>query len=72
MQKMNFDDNAMKKTRNFKIKRPKWGRTSWNRGKQIRSSFIKLDGSIAKVNGAGLAMATMDIIKLYGQEPTNF
>jgi succinyl-CoA synthetase beta subunit len=36
-------------------------------------SFIKLDGSIGcMVNGAGLAMATMDIIKLYGAEPANF
>ena len=36
-------------------------------------SYIKLDGSIGcMVNGAGLAMATMDIIKLYGQEPANF
>jgi Succinyl-CoA synthetase, beta subunit len=36
-------------------------------------SYIKLDGSIGcMVNGAGLAMATMDIIKLYGGEPANF
>ena len=36
-------------------------------------NFIKLDGNIANiVNGAGLAMATMDIIKLYGGEPANF
>ena len=36
-------------------------------------SYIKLDGSIGcMVNGAGLAMATMDIIKLYGSEPANF
>ena len=36
-------------------------------------SYIKLDGSIGcMVNGAGLAMATMDIIKLYGAEPANF
>jgi succinyl-CoA synthetase beta subunit len=36
-------------------------------------SYIKLDGSIGcMVNGAGLAMATMDIIKLYGKEPANF
>jgi succinyl-CoA synthetase beta subunit len=34
---------------------------------------VKLDGSIGcMVNGAGLAMATMDIIKLYGEEPANF
>ena len=36
-------------------------------------SYIKLDGKIGcMVNGAGLAMATMDIIKLYGSEPANF
>jgi succinyl-CoA synthetase beta subunit len=36
-------------------------------------SYVKLDGSIGcMVNGAGLAMATMDIIKLYGMEPANF
>ena len=36
-------------------------------------SYIKLDGNIGcLVNGAGLAMATMDIIKLYGAEPANF
>src|SRR5260221_12033059 len=36
-------------------------------------SYIKLDGEIGcMVNGAGLAMATMDIIKLYGAEPANF
>ena len=36
-------------------------------------AYIKLDGSIGcMVNGAGLAMATMDIIKLYGEEPANF
>jgi succinyl-CoA synthetase beta subunit len=36
-------------------------------------SYVKLDGTIGcMVNGAGLAMATMDIIKLYGMEPANF
>jgi len=36
-------------------------------------TFIKLDGSIGcMVNGAGLAMATMDVVKLYGGEPANF
>ena len=36
-------------------------------------SYVKLDGEIGcLVNGAGLAMATMDIIKLYGREPANF
>ena len=36
-------------------------------------SYVALDGNIGcLVNGAGLAMATMDIIKLYGAEPANF
>ena len=36
-------------------------------------NYIKLDGNVGcMVNGAGLAMATMDIIKLYGKEPANF
>ena len=36
-------------------------------------SYVKLDGNVGcMVNGAGLAMATMDIIKLFGQEPANF
>ena len=40
---------------------------------QYDLSYVKLDGAIGcMVNGAGLAMATMDIIKLYGQEPANF
>ncbi|MEJ2381737.1 MAG: succinate--CoA ligase subunit beta, partial [Gammaproteobacteria bacterium] len=40
---------------------------------QHELNYIKLDGSIGcMVNGAGLAMATMDIIKLYGGEPANF
>ena len=40
---------------------------------QFSLNYIKLDGSIAcLVNGAGLAMATMDIIKYYGGEPANF
>ena len=41
--------------------------------KEYGLNFIKLDGKIGcLVNGAGLAMATMDIIKLYGEEPANF
>ena len=43
------------------------------RAKETGLSYVKLDGNIGcLVNGAGLAMATMDIIKLYGQEPANF
>ena len=43
------------------------------RAKETGLSYVKLDGNIGcLVNGAGLAMATMDIIKLYGKEPANF
>jgi succinyl-CoA synthetase beta subunit len=44
-----------------------------NRAKQFDLNYVSLDGNIAcMVNGAGLAMATMDIIKLHGGEPANF
>ena len=40
---------------------------------QLELNYIKLDGNIGcLVNGAGLAMATMDIIKLHGGDPANF
>ncbi|MBX6771953.1 MAG: ADP-forming succinate--CoA ligase subunit beta [Chloroflexi bacterium] len=43
------------------------------RARQEGISYVKLDGTIGcVVNGAGLAMATMDVIKLYGGEPANF
>jgi succinyl-CoA synthetase beta subunit len=43
------------------------------RAREAGITFIKLDGSIGcMVNGAGLAMATMDVVKLYGGEPANF
>ena len=43
------------------------------RASEYHLNYIKLDGNIAcMVNGAGLAMGTMDIIKLYGGEPANF
>jgi len=43
------------------------------RAREAGITFIKLDGNIGcMVNGAGLAMATMDVIKLYGGEPANF
>ena len=43
------------------------------RAREAGITFIKLDGNIGcMVNGAGLAMATMDVVKLYGGEPANF
>ena len=72
--KINFDDNALFKhpeileLRDLNEEDP----TEIEASKH-NLSYIKLDGNIGcMVNGAGLAMATMDIIKLYGQEPANF
>ena len=72
--KINFDDNALFKhpdivgLRDLNEEDP----TEIEASKHDLS-YIKLDGSIGcMVNGAGLAMATMDIIKLYGKEPANF
>ena len=72
--KMNFDDNAIFKhpeileLRDLNEEDP----TEIEASKHDLA-YIKLDGSIGcMVNGAGLAMATMDIIKLYGEEPANF
>ena len=72
--KMNFDDNAsfrrpeILKLRDFDEEEPAEIEAS-----KYDLAYIKLDGSIGcMVDGAGLAMATMDIIKLYGQEPANF
>ena len=72
--KMNFDDNAM-----FRIPEILELRDlNEEEPAEIEASkhdlaYIKLNGSIGcMVNGAGLAMATMDIIKLYGEEPANF
>jgi len=72
--KMNFDDNAIfrrpeiLKLRDFNEEDPIETEAS-----KHDLAYIKLNGSIGcMVNGAGLAMATMDIIKLYGEEPANF
>jgi succinyl-CoA synthetase beta subunit len=72
--KMAFDDNAMFRHPDFKELRD----TSEEDPLEVDASkfslnYIKLDGTIGcMVNGAGLAMATMDIIKLAGGEPANF
>ena len=72
--KMNFDDNAMFRRpeilelRDFNEEDPAEIAAS-----KHDLAYIKLNGTIGcMVNGAGLAMATMDIIKLYGKEPANF
>ena len=73
--KINFDDNA-------DVPPQRVGASSATAAKRIRSSsrpskaglnYVSLDGDIGcLVNGAGLAMATMDIIKLHGGSPANF
>ena len=72
--KMNFDDNALFRRpdildlRDLNEEDPAEIEAS-----KYDLAYIKLNGSIGcMVNGAGLAMATMDIIKLYGKEPANF
>ena len=72
--KMNFDDNSIFRQPEIQSLRD----LNEEDPSEIEASkhdlaYIKLDGSIGcMVNGAGLAMATMDIIKLFGQEPANF
>ena len=72
--KMNFDDNAIFRRPEILALRD----LNEEEPAEVEASkhdlaYIKLNGSIGcMVNGAGLAMATMDIIKLYGREPANF
>ncbi|ACY17635.1 ADP-forming succinate--CoA ligase subunit beta [Haliangium ochraceum] len=72
--KVNFDDNALYRHKDLED----WRDLSEEdpaetEAKKYDLSFIKLDGNIGcMVNGAGLAMSTMDIIKHYGGEPANF
>ena len=72
--KVGFDDNALFRhpdiveLRDLSEEEP-----TEVRAKAAGLSYVKLDGNIGcLVNGAGLAMATMDVIKLYGGEPANF
>ena len=72
--KMNFDDNALprhkdiQEMRDFEEEEPLEVEAS-----KFNLNYIKLDGNVGcMVNGAGLAMATMDIIKYYGGNPANF
>jgi succinyl-CoA synthetase beta subunit len=72
--KMNFDDNALFRHQDVAALRDETEEDA----KEVEASkydlnYITLDGTIGcMVNGAGLAMATMDIIKLYGESPANF
>ena len=72
--KMNFDDNAIyRQPEILKLRDLDEEEPAEIAASKYDLAYIKLNGSIGcMVNGAGLAMATMDIIKLYGQEPANF
>jgi succinyl-CoA synthetase beta subunit len=72
--KMNFDDNAIfRRPEIFSLRDLNEEDSEEIEANKHNLAYIKLNGSIGcMVNGAGLAMATMDIIKLYGGEPANF
>ena len=72
--KVNFDDNAMFRHKDYAAMRDlNEEEPSEIEASKFDLNYIKLDGNIAcMVNGAGLAMATMDIIKYAGGEPANF
>ena len=72
--KMNFDDNAIfRRPEILDLRDLNEEDPAEIEASKYDLAYIKLNGSIGcMVNGAGLAMATMDIIKLYGKEPANF
>ena len=72
--KVNFDGNALFRHPDIEdLRDPDEEDPAELAANKIGLTYIKLDGNIGcLVNGAGLAMATMDIIKLYGEEPANF
>jgi succinyl-CoA synthetase beta subunit len=72
--KMNFDSNALyRQPKITELRDMDEEDPAEIEASRHELNYIKLDGNIAcMVNGAGLAMATMDIIKLYGGEPANF
>ena len=72
--KMNFDDNALYRHKDLEELRDHDEEDPAElEAAKYELNYVKLDGNIGcMVNGAGLAMATMDIIKLYGGAPANF
>ena len=72
--KVSVDDNALYRQSELESWRdPAQEDAKENAAREFDLNYISLDGNIAcMVNGAGLAMATMDIIKLHGGEPANF
>jgi succinyl-CoA synthetase beta subunit len=72
--KVVIDDNALFRQKDAEELRDPDSETKWERmAREMGLSYVKLDGDVGCcVNGAGLAMATMDLIKYYGGEPANF
>src|SRR5499427_8005734 len=72
--KMNFDDNGLFRHKDLEdLRDVDEEDPAETEAAKYALNYVKLDGQIGcMVNGAGLAMATMDIIKLYGAEPANF
>ncbi|MGV2432217.1 MAG UNVERIFIED_CONTAM: ADP-forming succinate--CoA ligase subunit beta [Rickettsiaceae bacterium] len=72
--KINFDDSALFRHPDIEAMRDEAEEDPLElRATKNNLNYVKMDGNIGcMVNGAGLAMATMDIIKLYGGEPANF
>ena len=72
--KMNFDDNALFRHPDIEALRDETEENERElEAQKYGLNYVALDGTIGcMVNGAGLAMATMDIIQLYGKEPANF
>ncbi len=72
--KLNLDDNALYRHKSLEEMRDTRDENPLDvEAREVGISFVKMEGNIGcLVNGAGLAMATMDIIKYYGGEPANF
>jgi succinyl-CoA synthetase beta subunit len=72
--KLSFDDNALFRHPEVReLRDPNEEDPAENEAAKFELSYVHLDGNIGcMVNGAGLAMATMDIVKYYGAEPANF
>ena len=72
--KISIDDSALFRQQDMEVLRDTAGEPEAElKAREADLTFIKLDGDIGcMVNGAGLAMATMDVVKLYGGEPANF
>jgi succinyl-CoA synthetase beta subunit len=72
--KVVIDDNGLFRHEDLEALRDPDSETKWERmAREVGLSYVKLDGDVGcVVNGAGLAMATMDLIKYYGGEPANF